>query len=138
MKRRYVLTVCGASIGLLTGCFGNAPDTGGGGDTTLSNGTTTEIPSQETTAPASRDSERNATPHEFVHVEAVENQSNVDTASVDETIAFPNLSAQRQQTFREALDQDTVAADGWSYYNESRPEYVRYDGSWFRVIVGVH
>lgn len=138
MKRRYVLTLCGASVGLFTGCSGNTPDTGGDGDTHLSNETTTEITSQETTAPSNRDSEQNATPNEFVHVEAVENQLKVDTAPANETIVFPNLSAQRQQTFREALEQDTVAAGGWSYYNDSRPKYVRYNGTWFRVIVGVH
>lgn len=138
MRRRSVLALCGAGIGSLAGCLGIVPGTGEDGGPSPNSETPTGTAPRETTAPAGKDSERNASPHEFVRVEEVEDRSTVEAASADETAAFQDLGPRRQQTFREALDRETVPADGWSYYNESRPVYVRYNGTWFRVIVGVH
>lgn len=137
MNRRSVLALCGAGLGSFTGCLDRISDNGRSRDTSPRT-ETTEAASRETTDGVDHDGERNASPNEFVYVERVENPSTVETAPANETAAFRNLSEQRRQTFRAALEQETVAADGWSYYNDSRPRYVRYNGTWFRVIVGVH
>lgn len=138
MNRRSLLALCGVGIGPFTGCLDNAPESGGDDETSHSNETRTDGVPRETTAPSIQDAEQNASPHEFVHVEPVADRSELKTVDANETTAFQNLSRRRQRTFRAALDREEVAADGWSYYNESRPEYVRYNDSWFRVIVGVH
>jgi hypothetical protein len=65
----------------------------------------------DTVSPGSADSERAASPHEFVHVERVSTRT-VLAAPENETATFENLSRQRRRTFRVALKRERVAADG--------------------------
>jgi hypothetical protein len=128
MHRRSFLALCGTARGACAGCL---DDTAGQRRTATPTDTVTPT---DTPSP---DSERSASPHEFVHVRRVSNRT-VATAPANETATFENLSRQRPRTFREALNRERVAADGWSFYDESRPTYVRYDGTWYRVLVAVH
>lgn len=99
---------------------------------------TTEQPPRKTAAPDDRESEKQASPHEFVRVERVQDRTRIETADSNETAHLEDLEADRRRTFLKALEKERVAADGWSFYNGSRPTYVRYNGAWYRVIVGVH
>ncbi|AZH26668.1 hypothetical protein [Haloplanus aerogenes] len=139
MNRRSFLARCGTSLGAGAGCLDSTA-----GERRTGTPTVTDTPTAtDTAAPTdtasleSADTERHASPHEFVHVEQVSNRT-ATAAPANETATFENLSRQRRRTFRAALQRERVAADGWSFYNESRPTYVRYNGTWFRVFVAVH
>jgi len=139
VNRRSFLACCGTALGACAGCL---DDTAGERRTGTPTATATPTPTDtstvtDTPSPGSPDSERNASPHEFVHVERVSNRT-ATTAPANETVTFENLSRQRRRTFEAALQRERVAADGWSFYNESRPTYVRFDGTWYRVLVAVH
>lgn len=77
-------------------------------------------------------------PNEFVHLERVRNESVVSASPEGDAVHFENLGDTRRRTILRALNETRVAAEGWSFYDDSRPIYVEYEGRWYHVVVGVH
>lgn len=98
---------------------------------------TTSPPTTDATAPGSLP-DQSAVPHQFVVVEPVQNESVVSRAPANESVRFGRLSETRRETFLKAVDGGRVAAVGWEFTNQSRPTYVRYNGTWYTVLVGIH
>lgn len=147
MRRRSLLAVCTALAGGLAGCGDlvsderrrESPET-----ETITPVPIADVPEDtETSTPGSVaessivTANTDSRPAEFLVVAAVENETVVQQAAPDAKQTFQNLSAGRQDQFVAALNETEVPAGEWNPYNESRPRYVRYQGTWYYVIIGV-
>lgn len=99
-------------------------------------GTDVSVPSVETTP-----DDRPAKGTQFVSLVRLENQSRHAAWPDNRTVAFGNLSERRQAVVREALDGQVAfgpdETNPFSYYDETRPRAVRYDGTWYYVRVAI-
>lgn len=135
------------ALAITAGCLGGgtAPaDT----DTTDAPPTTTQTATEtltETTTTSERQRTSMEYPYgtEFVSVDPLGNQSRGDV-SKDGFAAFGNLTERRQTVFLQALEEgdQTFYPDGdrvnpFSYGDEDRPRYVRYEGTWYYVRVAI-
>ncbi|NEU57926.1 hypothetical protein [Halorussus sp. MSC15.2] len=138
---------------VLAGCVGGAPggdetrttpttDAADGTATTTSTATTTDDPTTSPDPPSTRTDDAPPKGSQFVSVVAFENQSRHAQWPDNQTVAFEDLPADRQRVFEEALSGGSVEfgpdeTAPFSFYDESRPRAVRYDGTWYYVRVAI-
>ncbi|MFC4448921.1 hypothetical protein [Halorussus aquaticus] len=136
---------------VLAGCVGGTPGgtattssttAPGGTATTAGTATTTDDPTTSPDTPSTRTDDAPPKGSQFVSVVAFENQSRHAQWPDNQTVAFENLSADRQRVFEEALPGGSVAfgpdeTAPFSFYDETRPRAVRYDGTWYYVRVAI-
>lgn len=147
MVRQHALPVVLVAVVLFAGCFG------GGGpaisdETTEPPTTTTPQPETTTTQTTTTEQRRPRVTREypygteFLSVDRLGNQSRGNT-SKEGFVAFGNLTDREQAVFEQALEADITFRpdDGkinpFGFNDRERPEYVRYEGTWYYVQVAI-
>jgi hypothetical protein len=148
MRRAFPALVAVALV-LAAGCLGGGTGPGDA-DTTDAPATTTAEADQLTpTEPPTTTSDRQRTtkqfPYgtEFVSVDPLANQSR-GNVSKDGYVAFGTLTEREQTVFLQALEDgdQTFYPDGdrvnpFGFNDDDRPQFVRYEGTWYYVRVAV-
>jgi hypothetical protein len=133
----------------LVGCTGAPSEASGGGPqenvsataTDATTGTSTTTTTTTTTPTTTTTDETPPYGTQFISVERLENQSRYQAWPAGERAHFRNLSAERRETFRRALN-DTVEVPpdeeaAFDFNDKSRPRVVRYEGTWYYVRVAI-
>lgn len=107
-------------------------------------GTTTATATDTTAATTRTTTTADETPPkrtQFVSVTRLENQSGYREWPAGKRARFENLSAERRETFRRALDGQVeippAEESAFAFHDESRPRVVRYEGTWYYVRVAI-
>lgn len=142
MVEKSTLAVLSALLITLAGCSGiGAPNATTPQQTTSSTTTTTEASTTTTQTSQRPDTTTRDTPEkgtQYVDVKQLDNQSRIQEVSDAKKTGFENLSNPRRTVFLDALRNGTVTfnrseSNPFSFYNQSRPEYVRYNDTWYFV-----
>lgn len=136
-------TIFVIGVVLLAGCTGvggsETPVTPNDPMTTAEPTTETAETTVETAATATDDSPGYGT--EFVSVSPLENQSRHTEWPDNRSVHFENMTASRQAVFEDALDGQVEFGpeeeNPFGFHDESRPEVVRYEGTWYFVRVAI-
>ena len=127
--RTLVLVVLAVTAGCASTDAGQTPTPGG----------TTATPEADAPNPTTMEYPYGT---QFVSLMRV-NASVAPPPSDPASVRFENLSEARQDTFRRALAEgdltfrpDDGRANPFSF-DDDRPEYVRYEGQWYAVVVGI-
>ncbi|KAB1197381.1 MULTISPECIES: hypothetical protein [Haloferax] len=130
-------------VALLAGCTGlGGSETAVTPDdpmTTAEPTTATAGTTAETTATTANDSPGYGT--EFVSVSKLGNQSRYTEWPDNRSVHFENMTESRQTVFLDALDEQVEFGpeeeNPFGFNDESRPEVVRYEGTWYFVRVAI-
>ncbi|KAB1192559.1 hypothetical protein GJR96_03530 [Haloferax sp. MBLA0076] len=78
---------------------------------------------------------------EFVSVSPLENQSRDTEWPDNQSVHFENLSQSQQAVFLDALDKQVEVGpdeeNPFVFNDETRPQVVRYEGTWYFVRVAI-
>ena len=137
-------TIFVLGVVLLAGCAGGGSDTPAEPDDSMTTKTTPETTTEivETTAETTETDD--GSPDygtEFVSVSQLENQSRYTEWPDNRSVHFENMTASRQAVFEDALDGQVEFGpdedNPFGFNDESRPQVVKYEGTWYFVRVAI-
>nr|WP_049918753.1 hypothetical protein [Haloferax larsenii] len=144
MPRIALQAVLVVSLVLLAGCATTSP-AGTPSATTASSGTTTTTATSETTTTTATPTPTSGTSgyaHGTQFVSISQNDPGNCSSEAVNCRTFENLTADQQQTFQRVRSRGQLTfrpneTNPFDYYDESRPEFVNHDGTWYFVRVAV-
>ncbi|WP_396611840.1 hypothetical protein ACH9L7_00710 [Haloferax sp. S1W] len=142
MSRIALQAVIVAGLILLAGCVSAGPPTAAPPASSTAQPTTTPATSTPTTATTTTATSTTGYSHGTQFVSVSKSGPGNCSSETTNCATFENLTADQQQVFRNLLNASQIVVgpdetNPFDYQNESRPEFVNYEGTWYFVRVAI-